>query len=277
MKFTKLTGGHGADSLIPLWNGTHKRADCINAGDILISDTGQPTTVLSTHICHEPLYKVTPAQGHSFFIGASHSLYFQNCRARRNSDLKHQILCISEYERFYYSTTWRRQQYLLHRLSKVDFNNTLSLDSDPYNFNWESCHHPEELMTGPEPIRLELLAGFLDRHAVYCKYKNIFLYSPNFGKTTTAITLLAQSLGFNVSERPNRSKKIQSETAFVIIGYLNRIPSRKYHCRTKEINKDHTRCSIKIERAGVGTTYGFTVDGSNRYCDDQLFIHSCAS
>lgn len=144
-------------------------------------------------------------------------------------------------------------------------------------------HIPFEFRCNSEKKRLDLLAGIIDSDGWVQKNrskrtgKECFSYAITItdAQLSYGIFLLVRSLGFNARIRTKQSKmKRKDGSIYSVLSYtisiqgdLERIPVRIVRKKIHSVRKkNHKLTKISIKSLGIGSYYGFTLDG------DGLFL-----
>lgn len=129
---------------------------------------------------------------------------------------------------------------------------------------------PEEYKINSKHNRLRLLAGIIDSDGYQNnKYYEIFTKYESFAND---ITYLARSLGFSAYKKV-RTKIIKSRKfsgkywSISISGSFENLPVllERKKCEPRKQKKSVLRTGFKTEPIGVGSYYGFTLDGNGRF------------
>lgn len=133
-------------------------------------------------------------------------------------------------------------------------------------------HIPTDYKCNDRDIRLKVLAGLIDSDG--CLINNTYEISQKSETLANDILYLARSLGFAAyARRSEKSCVYKGErrygmyTRIHISGNIDEIPvkikRKQAHIRRQA--KDHLVTGVDVKHVGVGTYYGFTLDGNHRY------------
>lgn len=135
-------------------------------------------------------------------------------------------------------------------------------------------HIPQDYLVNSREKRMQLLAGLIDTDGSYDKKGHGYEIIQKSDALAAGILYLARSLGFaaysSKSKKSCMYKGVRREGEYnriYISGNVSEVPvklARKKALNRKSI-KDVLVTGIKIESAGEGEYYGFTLDGNNRY------------
>lgn len=153
-------------------------------------------------------------------------------------------------------------------------------------------HIPLDYITTDRASRLELLAGIIDTDGSVSQEGRLVRISQSIEHARLAedIVKLARSLGFKCLSREGdttweyKGEKKSGKALFITIsGRVEEIPTRLEHKKclprfpgTVSKNSQWLKTSIKVTPKGVGSYYGFNVDGNRRYLlGDFTVTHNC--
>lgn len=134
---------------------------------------------------------------------------------------------------------------------------------------------------GNRETRLEFLAGFLDTDGSLNHDKSGFEITQKREDWAQSIWRIARSLGFSATIR---EKPVSCQGGFegvawrvLINGDTHLIPTRVPHKKAvaRSPNRPAKRFGFKVEEAGPGEYFGFTLDGEGRfYLEDYVVTHN---
>jgi len=174
-----------SNTIIPLWNGTVKRADQIIKGDQLIGDDGMVRNVLSTITGETIMCDIQQSQGETYTVSQDHLLTLRFRKSIRNIELRHYMESPSSIQ----------DQLTGVRCTHVHWP-TQEVSYDPFQFGqWLVGTAPSKIkpldtipnhfLVNDKETRIQLLEGILD--------SGMPLISPSLADD---IIFLARSLGF---------------------------------------------------------------------------------
>lgn len=141
-------------------------------------------------------------------------------------------------------------------------------------------HIPNDYLINSVENRLQLLAGLLDTDGyLQPKLKSVYEITTKYKNLSLDIEMLARSLGF----RARRTVKVVNNINYYrisISGDIGVIPCRvprKSGGRLAIVDNNkfvYSFCSriISIEKVGIGEYYGFTLEGSKRFCLENYIV-----
>ena len=151
---------------------------------------------------------------------------------------------------------WAHENHLKKHFKRLELFNNKHI---PNVFKWSSRDN-----------RLRLLAGFIDSDGEVRHNCATIVHRP--GKIIEDMIFVARSLGFRVTTSSTRKRC--TTTGFVgeyvrvgISGHTDTIPTKlkRKVMASRKIKKDPLVYGIEIESIGVGTYYGFEIDGNKRF------------
>lgn len=144
----------------------------------------------------------------------------------------------------------------------------------------ERKHIPQIYKTAPIDVRLKVIAGLIDSDGSYHDGCYDFVSKSNQLSEDLAFVCRSVGLAAYVTECTKKCQNDFQGTYFrvSISGNCSVIPckvARKIHKGRKQ-KKNVLRTGFKVQYAGNGRYFGFTVDGDNRYLlDDFTVTHNC--
>lgn len=137
------------------WDGTTVRADEVVENDLLISDSGRPTTVVNLISGVAEMFQIDQEYGNSYTVNGNHILTLKNMS---NGD----IVDISVYD--YVSLSKEQQQNLRgFKAPQINWRKSQTSD-DPYLIGKSGFDIPMEYIVNNRQTRLSLLAGIIDTY-----------------------------------------------------------------------------------------------------------------
>lgn len=182
-----------------------------------------------------------------------------------------------------------RKNNILFTISNYELNKSKGTKGNRLNLIlkelkvYKNKHIPQVYRTSTIENRKKLFAGILDSDGH--NHNGYFEITQKNKKLFDDIVFLARSLGFGVNcsqeekyATNTKNKKIRTYYRAFIRGDFTKIPTkikRKQITKSK-INRDPLLTGFKVECAGVGSYYGFTVDSDNLYVmGDFTVTHNC--
>lgn len=257
---------HGKNTPILMYDGTIKKVQDIEVGELLMGDDSTPRTVLSLARGREMMYKINQENGDAYIVNESHILSLKD-----NSTIID--IPLNKY------LNNKDVNYKGYK-NRVEFNE-LPIDIDPYTIGKYidiNQNIPYNYKCNTRRIRLEVLAGIIDTKGILDRYYSTlvpvstkYLLIQNGKKIKDDIVYLSRSLGLYVEY------KKYSEDVYMIWldGNLEEIPTREYDLKNIDTfknttNKDDTdiknlTTNITVEKLNEDDYYGFVLDGNHRY------------
>lgn len=255
---------HAKDTPILMYDGSIKKVQDIEVGDLLMGDDSTPRTVLSLGRGRDTMYAVVPEQGETYTFNSEHILSLKLISL--NGDI-HQKLRHSTINKY---RTKHPKLKNLARIYKVpvEFPET-ELDNipDPYEFsklfaikntdgNIIGKYIPDILKINSSKVRSAVLAGILDSLNSYT------VNSPN-EDLIDDIIYIARSLGLTAYKTIHGDK---FETT--VGGDVSLLPLRTLETikLPHGITREHTLLSkFKVVKKKIDDYYGFEIDGNHLY------------
>lgn len=128
-------------------------------------------------------------------------------------------------------------------------------------------HIPQNYKSNLGEIRIQLLAGIIDRNGHYDTTGRGFDITIPSKTLVDDIVFLARSLGFSASTKICSKRfgvKVRVVYKCFITGRVSDIPSHLMNIKSKD-NRDVSSTSIRVSCVGKGTYYGFQLDGNHRF------------
>ena len=249
------------NTIIPLWNGETKLAKDIKIGDQLIGDDGTIRNVLKVIEGTGQMYNVFQSRGETYRVNEEHILTLQ-----KGNDIFD--ISIKEYMNLDDSD---KNQMIGVKGKAVQWNKQ-PISCDPYEFGYDlniNNRIPIEYIVNEKNIRLELLAGIIDRYGInYEKYYHINITLMN-EELINDIMKLIRTLGFMC----NYSINIFGEN-------IGEIPVRLSPINNTLLEQNFIGTSgmIMINKAESTDFIGFEIDRNQRFViNDFTVTHNCAN
>ena len=253
---------HGWNSPILMHDGSIKKVQDIEVGELLMGDDSLPRTVLSLASGVDEMYDIIPNTGDKYTVNSEHILCLKD-----EFEIVHEMTVKS----FLALDKHTKDNLKGYRVS-IDFIAT-DTGHDPYEIgrSLENLSNiPREYKVNSRNIRLLLLAGLIDSYgSIHGNYGyEIKIYSTSVCRED--ILFLARSLGFCAFNN--------GENSVILYGDgLNDIPLRIQTYPSTRI-KNSLLTNICAQSIGRDNYYGFTLDGNNRYLiGDFTVTHNTAT
>lgn len=294
--------GKGTEVL--MYDGTIRKVEDIQKGDLLMGDDNTPRKVLSLARGQEAMYKVTLENGDSFSCNESHILslvaehdvkggYKQGelidisikdlLNESQNDVLKAYKTTVNTFDRKCGSIIVPPYIYGLFLGSEdrnnvhTGFGNNAALESicNKVEKSFQGGKHIlPEYKYGDVETRLEVIAGLLDSD----EQNGCLKIETKHEAFQNDILFICRSLGLSVSHKSKITDDDASHYIY-ISGNTERIPVRKT-LKNKTSDKQKINplwYDFEIEPLGKGDYYGFTIDGNHRFLlGDFTVTHNTA-
>ena len=235
---------HAINTPILMFDGSIKLVQNIIVGDVIMGDDSTARNVLSLGTGEDYMYDIIPSLGEKYTVNSEHILCLYNSRGKQiNIEVNDFLKLPIQYQKLYkgYKTA---VIFAAHITS-----------SDPYTtaYNDFVDSIPSQFLINSQTIRINTLAGIIDKYAVILDNAYIInvIENSTFAKD---ILFLARSLGFN---------SYISKNTLYIIGILSLIPTRIH--KNKIDTKNALLMDFTVNNIGKGTYYGFTLDKNHKY------------
>jgi len=275
----------GIGTNVVMFDGTLRRVEDIASGDLLMGSDSTPRTVLSTTSGTDNMFWVKQNKGIDYRVNEAHILSLKRSKnegKHRHGDILN--IPVGEYIKKGVGFKARYKGYSV----PIDFPESPT-QIEPYFLGLRlgdgseagNKHIPSDFLFNSRANRMELLAGLLDTDGYYNGH-GVYEITQKREGLCRQIKYLADSLGFRTSLTP-KIATIKS-TGFrgvvyrlLISGNLhlipNRVKGRKATQSTSQNDTSHT--GIKIVPDGVGTYYGFELDGDGLFLlEDMTVTHN---
>lgn len=314
----KITGGKNGvgskcisiDTLVPLWDGSIKKAVELTSNDILIGDDGTKRHIKNIIKETGKMFKVKQTQAESYKVNDQHilTLYMpehktiswdcnesrwtmcwwdsQSQEIKQTSSISKEdleklketisdtnILDISIQD--FIKLDCFRQKKLVGLQGQCVQWDQKAVAVDPYLFgkNQLKKYIPKDLIINDQQIRLKLLAGLLDSGCCTQNNDVTLLQELDNQVLVNDIVFLARSLGFRscYTIENNRFK-------ISISGNVQKIPTLIVKINQNQDTRILTTGQIEIEDLGIGDYVGLETDGNQRFViNDFTVTHNCAN
>jgi len=280
----------GINTPILMYDGTIKMVQDVKIGDLLMGDDSTPRKVLSTCVGEEEMFDIIPKKGDTYTVNRSHILSLK-CSSNHSKKLqKGTIVDISVDNYLKLPKSFHNRGGVLYGYRVgVEFPSK-EVPMDPYLVGYwlgdgniqEMCnsshntkyvlnkwnlhknkHIPHIYKCNSREIRLQLLAGLIDSRGYYSKES--FQMVLDSEKLLDDIIYLARSLGFAAYKK--QCQKTSNYTTTISGTGIEKIPTKVLRKKaTARIQiKDVLMTRITPKSIGVGTYYGFEIDGNHRF------------
>ena len=276
------------DTLVMMFDGTFRKVQDIQIGDLIMGDDSTPRTILSLARGREKMYEIREKGfgtiGTKYTVNESHILSLKN-KHNRIYDI-----CVKDY----------LQLYPIQKSALYGYRLPIRFQEKPVNFNAYDIGYdigrviptptgikqiriPPEYKYNCKKIQLQVLAGIIDAIGSYVynpdTNANVHEYFIIPIKTDTFledITFLVRSLGFCLclldSNSDSDSESLSIEKKIIIFGNeIFKIPVKSEKTIVKislslcELSPPSMRYEIEIEEKEIDDYYGFEIDGNRRF------------
>jgi DNA polymerase III epsilon subunit-like protein len=243
---------HAKDSPILMFDGSIKFVQNIQFGDLIMGDDSTPRKVLSLGSGVDEMFEIIPEYGaEPFTVNKDHILCLYNTETI-------EILEISVRD-FLVLTEHIKQKLKLYQRA-IEFPEKPILD-DPWLVGHTYNHIPDLYRINSRAIRLEVLAGLIDRNnGPIIKFEE----SSGSSSGSSDILYLIRSLGFTCYIVNNLIHILESSE-------FNNIPTRYINIKTENhMNSFYLNFTISPKPTDV--YYGFTLDSNHRYVMGNFIV-----
>lgn len=234
---------HGAGTEILMYDGSVKRVEDIQEGELLMGDNSTPRTVLSTTTGREQMYKITLSNGDSYTCNESHILslkYKKKYLSHQKDDVID--ICLRDYLQLPDAhksalVSYKKpvSKYENTRPCKKDLKDVAKYGKSVILKGYEI---PPSLKLGDKKTRLALLQGMLNTDNLFQKDRHTLTTTLQIAKE---VAFISKSLGF----------------------YTTVLPYKKQYTVIIELKENIYDFTVTL--LGEGRYYGFTLDGNHRY------------
>jgi hypothetical protein len=251
-------------------DGTVKKVEDLAVGEELMGDDSTPREILSTCTGKETMYKVSQSAGENYVVNESHILTLYSTKDLETVDiplLKYVGLSKEE-----------RGEYLGQRVV-VQFP-TVYTSSDPYDYGFGMDKDgviPKEYVINSYNVRMEFLAGLLDKHGILCD--SVITVSVSDCKTACN---MARLLGLHAAHFiesfcifggihliPLKSVQVSTDRPFQTSNdtYSHSPPTlySQYASDSLPSKYSHLRYPITVTEMKEGVYHGFEINGNGRF------------
>lgn len=237
----------GINTPILMYDGTIKMVQDVKIGDLLMGDDSTPRNVLSTCTGTEEMFDIIPTRGDKYTVNRSHILSLK-CNQGNVIDIS-----VDDYLQL------PKSKVLYGYRVGVDFP-TKNVPIDPYLFGYQlndtNTNIPHIYKCNSRESRLQLLAGLIDSNGILLN--DCFQITLKSKTLFDDIIYLARSLGFATDEKHH--------IIYISGNDIDKIPTKVIQKNNIIINsKDALITHITPKSIGIGTYYGFEIDGNRRF------------
>ena len=283
---------------VMLSNGHIEKVQNIRVNDFLMGNDGFPRRVLSLKRGREQMYKITMTSGDHFICNENHILTLSYDNVIFDISVKN-FLEQSENFKYkckqHYSDGYQLEEqnieipaYLFGTWLGDDSKSTFIVTKGEMLNKlkelgvYKNKHIPDCYKYNSMEVRLNLLAGLLDKNGHFSKKDGVFYFHHEDEKFANDIKDIARSLGFysTIKAKIISTSEYSSNGSLVftvtISGDINRIPSFKL----QEVicSVDALKQGILIEKLDIQDYYGFTLDGNGRFLlGNHIITHNSGS
>ena len=251
------------DTLILMWNGSKKRADQIIIGDTLVGDNGGKRRVLKLTEGIDDMYQISCDNNTEYTVNSQHILTLYNKHDDTIIDIKlDNFLNLDEDQKNNY--------YMISNIDSIHWEERV-IEKNPYLISSTNEYISEEYIYNNQDVRLNLLAGFIDKFGNKTKTNNLEYYDLRIinnainNQNIESLIIVSKSLGFTTN--------IDAVTDNIIMlsiygDQLNRIPVKMGKNKISNIiNKKILPNYVKfnINYIGEGKFNGWMVDKNERF------------
>ena len=123
------TGCHAKDELILMYDGSLKKSQHIEVGDILMGPDSSPRKVLETHTGVDELYLVVPDKFDSYVVNSEHLLCLYKTREKNGDTDRYTTIKAKDYES---KSKWFKHIHYLYRSKAIEFKGCYKPKVSPY-------------------------------------------------------------------------------------------------------------------------------------------------
>lgn len=288
---------HAADTPILMYDGSIKRVQDIQVGDVVMGDDSTPRTVLALGNGEDDMYDIVDQVGERYRVNSEHILCLKKNDGTPVEMTVKDFLTLPKH--------FQNDHYYGYRVP-VDFHCTTEqrlLEQEPYQLGWalmsglprrdtsikkkvarernkpllENMTAPQEneslpppprriphaFKTGSRATRMQVLAGILD--AGGCLHARTWYTLPYVTDACAQdVLFVARSLGFSAYVK--YTKRAGRRVAISGRGLCD-LPMRllQKKASNKKQKKDPLLSRLKVKPVGRGRYYGFTLDENHKY------------
>lgn len=282
---------HSKGTKIRMADGSLKNVEDVVIGDLVMSSTSTPSTVVATTEGFDELYTVSQSGAMSYTVTGKHLLSVVSFDNSVHSQLNISVLNylkLTESQKKYYRGYKRIIEYPEQSLPVDPYtmgkylanDKNLVLDKNQYKDLMdlkiiEKKRIVSEYQYNTLENRRKLFAGMVDSigtiiedpYSIEMAFQNKQLFDD--------VVSLCCSLGYNVSQSLKESENTVYYVA-TIVGNFFGVPCKNHTLKQDSKNKLGMCSSLSITPAGPGEYYGFTLDGNKEYfLEDGTITHNC--
>ena len=271
---------HAKDTGLLMYDGTIKRVQDVQVGDLLMGDDSKPRRVLSLASGTDMMYDVIPSDGHTYTVNSEHILCL------RHEDAPYHLMEVPLKD-FIQLPEREKEKWKGYHVP-VDFPSA-DVDADPYmhghSMGMEVMNMPfvataekavpPQFKVNSRYVRMSFLAGFID--AIGVGRDGTYEIVVPARRLLGDLEFIARTLGYYTFSK--------DETSFFVLEIygqgIEHIPVRKSAKKTHNpyAYSHYLLKDLNIQRVGMGVYYGFTLDGNQRYLlgDCMVTHNTCTS
>lgn len=229
-----------AGTPVLMYDGSIKKVEDVNVGDLVMGDDSRPRTVLQLCRDNELMYEIKPEFGESYIVNENHKLVLLYNSSIFEIKVKNYIKLQDKNSYKIYKSSVAFPEKKLNDLIITD-----SMEYIPNIYKINSRNN-----------RLKVLGEIIEKMGNY--NNNWISVSTSFELFANDIIFIARSLGFN-------SYKISCQDKYIvkINGYLKSIPCEK--CKNINCKVLPLSYNFVVNELNKEQYYGFTIDGNHRF------------
>jgi len=260
---------------ILMYDGSTKKIENIEIGDLVMGDDSTPRKVLNTHAFWDDAYEIRPVKGKSYYVNSHHVLSLKKRHVIENISVEDWLKQSKHFKKE--AKGWRTGVEWPNKDTKISpyllgaWLASSKREEIAEKIGIDSKYIPFDYKVNSRAKRMELLAGLIDYGGFKrrCGYEFV-----NKNKVlVNDVVFLARSLGFAAYVGRKRNSCRVS-----ISGDCVQIPVRLEYkrCNPRKQIKDVLVTGIKVIRKGVKARfYGFETDGNHLFLmSDFTVVHN---
>lgn len=281
----------GYDTLIMMFDGTIKKVQDIQVGDLIMGDDSTPRTILSLARGKEMMYEIISNNKESYKVNESHILSLQNIKNEKTDMPVVDYLKLPQSSK---SSMFGYRVPLVFQSKEIDFdpykigfwlgdgykNNKKILTDVLFqkalqdNNLYVNKHIPFNYKCNSREIRLQVLAGILDSCGHYVFTRGCYDFKLTNEQLFDDILFLARSLGFECYKTTKTKNRTRDGVTTTTTNYktciygeeLNTVPVKILRKKNKNKQiKNNLTSRIIVKKLEEDDYYGFEIDGNHRF------------
>ena len=253
------------DTLILMYDGSLKKVQDVEVGDVVMGDDSTPRNVLETCYNFDEMFKVIPLLGENYTVNKQHKLVLKSNLYDEPVEISVENY-LKESEEFRKVMKIYRTAVDFPREKPVNFpyytGKLYSTDSGLsklFGMIYDTEQIPVDYKVNTRDVRLSVLAGVLDSVGLYDNEKLGYYVVCKKRLVLEDIIFIARSLGFSVE------RSADCETCF-IRGDFREVPfKRPQDEKILFYDSEHQMSEFTLISQGEGEYWGFTLDGNHRF------------